>query len=256
MKHGLTALILIGVLAACGGSSPDSSTATTDIQAPTDTTNTTDPDVSTTVEASTAPSTDGADQASDSAQGDTSGGIVIDSLDAIPTECRQLMGDFLEEIEPVVSAVDWQSATLADMEELSVSINESSARLDEEMVGAGCDQYEFGANDDQGFEFAIDIAKEMAPGTLGWLEFVRSLSTDFATTPDGTSTEASGVPTDCDGAIAYIADIVDATDTMNDIQVAELMNITTAMTTIQTECPIEQSTAFFEDPAVVAFFSG
>ncbi len=242
MKHALSAVILVGVLAACGGSGSDSSTATTDVPAPTETTG---PDVSTTVDTTTAPSS------VDDQAGDTTGGIVIDSLDAIPTECRQLMGDFLEEIEPAVSAVDWQSATLADMEALSASINESSTRLDAEMVGAGCDQYEFGADDDQGFEFAIDIANDVAPGTLGWLEFVRGLSA-----ADGISPEASGAPADCDGAIAYITDIVEATDTMNDIQIAELMNVTNAMTTIQTECSIEQSTAFFEDPSIVAFFSG
>ena len=57
-------------------------------------------------------------------------------LDDIPQECRDLIGDFLREIEPLVSDIDWENATMADLERLGDVIEEPVSDMDVKMEQA------------------------------------------------------------------------------------------------------------------------
>lgn len=64
-------------------------------------------------------------------------------------------------------------------------------------------------------------------------------------------------PQDCDGAIAYIQNLVDTTDgTMMDLPVGDMMNVSGVLMTITTVCSVNQMNEFFERPDVKAFMEG
>lgn len=254
MKHRLSVLVFVGLLAACGSS---------DTAAPTATTAETTGDSTATSAASTVPDTTDAANAPDQTDASSGGGattdstdtsndgaIVITNLDDIPDECIDIMKAFLRDIEPVVSKVDWQTATMADLESLDTALSEQSTRVDDEMAKAGCNNFEFGADDEGGFALALELARTEAPGVVGWLEFIQELSDGF-NTGDGTS--AGAVPKDCQGAIGYVRDLVAKADTMFELPVADVMSVTTAFATIQSECSAAEAAAFFDDPEFAAW---
>jgi hypothetical protein len=257
MKHRLSVLVCIGLLGACGSNDAAAPATTTAATTGDSTATTAAPTVPETTDATSAPDqTDGSsggDMTTDST--DTSdgsgndGAIVITNLDDIPDECIDIMTAFLRDIEPVVSKVDWQTATMADLESLDTALSDQSTRVDDEMAKAGCNNFEFGADDQGGFALALELARTEAPGVVGWLEFIQQLS-DGLNTGDGTS---AAVPKDCQGAIDYVRGLVAKADTMFELPVAEVMSVTTAFATIQSECSAAEAAAFFDDPAFAAW---
>ena len=267
-------LVVLGVLTACGGGSKEAS-PTTDSSDSTDSTleqdttgqdttgqdtsdtpaSVSDSDESNTDDDTTEPLNDDGDPA-DATDDDTTDDdttepdddtIMIDDIDDLPPECRQIMGDFLREIEPIVTAIDWQTATMASLETLDTTFGEPSDRLDAAMAASGCDRYDFGPESDTDLAFTIELAKAEAPGVVTWLEFIRDL--DAAGAPDG-------IPTDCEGAIAFVDELIDRTSGMSEVPISQFTGVTGAMSTIQTECPAERWTAYFDDPAFQAWAAG
>jgi hypothetical protein len=292
MKRRLSLLVVLGVLAACGSGSAetsptsDSSTTTDSVLEPdtsdsdTSEPNTSEPDTSEpdtsepdTSEPDTsenpAPPADGdeVDDVGDTIDPDDDtiepdddtiepdddtiepddDTIMIDDVDDLPAECRQIMGDFLREIEPIVNAVDWENATIASLETFDTTFTDPSDRLDAAMEASGCDRYDFGPESDTSLEFTIELARVEAPGVVAWLEFIRDL--DATGVPDG-------IPTDCEGAIAFVSELIGRTSGMSEVPISQFTGVTSAMSTIQSECPTEQWTAFFEDPAFQAWANG
>jgi hypothetical protein len=137
------------------------------------------------------------------------------------------------------------------MESLNVALSDENLTLDDEMTAAGCDQYQFGPNDDLGFELALELARSEAPGVVGWLEFIKSVSSDLD--PNGQSAD---VPQDCEGAMDYVRNLVSTSATMMELPVSDVMAITGAMTTIQTKCTADQVNAFFTDEALTTWMGG
>ena len=71
--------------------------------------------------ASTDVSTSEADSTETSAEGSDDTIMVTDFSD-MPPKCVELLGAFLRKLEPTVSAIDWDKATLAEFETISDSI--------------------------------------------------------------------------------------------------------------------------------------
>src|SRR5215203_1726455 len=184
---------------------------------------------------------DGGDDADADAEDDgVEDTIKVDDLRDIPDECLDIFSDFLKQIEPVVEDVDWENADVSSMEGIGEQLDSVASGMDEEMTAAGCDKYEL--SDENNMDTLIDLAKDEAPGTVAYFEFIQKLSEGFnqTTTPpaddggdngndggDDGGDDAADLPTDCDGARDYIEGLMDKYDTMMDMPVTELSSIGT-----------------------------
>ncbi len=214
------------VLAACGGGA-----STTTTNAAGDTTTTAADEATTTTDAVT----DGTDD-----EGPTVG------LDEIPQECLDALAGFLKLIEPIVEPVDWETATMEDFEELGTAIEEETASYEEEITEAGCEEVDVDVDDEEAFQFMIDFAEGEAPGTVGYLTWIRG----FLGTPTGT--DASG---DCETDIAAVQEAVDQGGTMSELPLTEVARIGGLMGSISTVCSAERTAEFLSQPDVEEFLS-
>jgi hypothetical protein len=191
--------------------------------------------------------------------------VEVDDINDIPEECRDLMGDMLERIEPIVEEVDWENADMASMQSISEELDAEVSGMDAEMEEAGCNDFELA--DDASMDTFIELAEDRAPGTVAYFEFIQRLQEDFAeiTIPDVSVPEGDGaeidlgdtgdVPQDCDGAIAYVEDLMDEHESMMEMPIDELSGVGTATTVITTKCSANQMNDFFSDPDVTAWMS-
>ena len=108
--------------------------------------------------------------------------VTVKDVGDMPPKCIELFSDFLKKIEPEVSKIDWSKATAAQMSTLDESFQKESDDMDAQMTAAGCDKYNLDATDEQTFEQLTKIAAAEAPGTVGFLTFIKSLS-EAASTP-------------------------------------------------------------------------
>jgi hypothetical protein len=259
MRHRLSILVAVGLLAACGGS--DSGDATRSTPSSTETSDgagTTigqgdsgsDATTSTTGEpADTAQPADTSDSGND--DGAT---IVVGSLDDVPAECRELMATFLRAVEPLVSGIDWQTATIEDLQAIEADLAPTTEEMDQAMANSDCDKYEFGGDTADSFDLAIELAQSEAPGTVGWLEFFRSFADAFDPTADG-SAGNTDLPQDCDGLVAYLRNLMTQTDSVMELPAAELANVSSIAMSMSSECQAEFA-ALYNDPAFAAWFDG
>jgi hypothetical protein len=197
-------------------------------------------------------STDGAGSADD----ENGGPIVIDDLDDIPLDCREVLAGFLKDIEPTVERVDWDTATLADMQDITPVIDQMTIKFETGMEAVGCDDLAFGADDEQQFEIAVEIARKEAPGSERWLRFSRDMSTGLDSAAATVTDDPSALPADCDEAKAAVTELIGDADSVNEILVVDLVRITNAIATIETICTSSEAAAYFDDPDLQAFFSG
>jgi hypothetical protein len=253
-------------LAACGGGDDDeqaspttapiaTTTAAATTEAPATTAATTTEAPATTAPASTTPATapstttgddlgEGGDDGEDGEDGDV---VIVDDVSDLPTECVDLLADFLKTIEPAVSDIDWDTATLGDFQAISDSLESQFTEMDAREIELGCDNYDL-SSDQAAMEAAIAIAEQEAPGAVGWLEFVASLSQE-------PTTDAADPALDCEGAIAYIDGLIASGSTMTDVPFSEVNRITGAITVITTECSPEQADEFLAREDVNDFMS-
>jgi hypothetical protein len=205
----------IALLAACGGTTNDVSVASTADQA--------------------------ASPPDSAAAGDddtTDATISVDDLGDMPQECVDLLGAFLKKIEPKVSSIDWNEATLADFEAFSKEFEADSSSFDAQISAAGCNNYSLNGSDDRQFEQMAELAAAEAPGTLGYLQFLNSLaSSDTAT--------GEPIPSDCADIIAAIEEFLADGGSMQDLTMAEVTRLGQLMTGVSDTCTAEESTAFF-----------
>ena len=191
--------------------------------------------------------------------------IEVDDINDIPEECLDMMGDMLEQIEPIVEDVDWENADLASMESITEELDAEFSGMDDEMEEAGCNDFELA--DDASMDALIDLAEDRAPGTVAYFEFIQRLQEDFSeiTLPDVSVPEGDDgaadlgdtgdVPQDCDGAIAYVEDLMDQYDSMMEMPINDLSGVGAATTVISTTCSANQMNDFFSDPEVSAWMS-
>ncbi len=188
--------------------------------------------------------------AAESASTDASGdNIAVDNLGDMPPKCIELLGAFLKKIEPTVSVINWEEATLADFEEFTQSFEADSDSFDAETAAAGCNKYSLSGSDQAQFEQMAALAEEAAPGTMGFINFLNALSTS-ATAGGGT------IPADCDGTIAEIEPFLSGAETMQDLTMAEVTRLGQLITGVSSNCTAEEASAFYARDDVTAFVSG
>lgn len=228
---GLLAAALL--LAACGGGDGGSDAAST----------TTGPDdATTTTLASTT-----TDAPVTTVDDDDEGGPRVGLAD-IPQECLDAFSDFLRDIEPLVEDVDWSSASLATFEEVAISLEPATVQYEEALEGTQCDELEVDTTDEESFEYLISIAKDRAPGTVGYFEMIRDI-----VGVGGSSADASG---DCETDIASLQAIIDQGGTMEDLTLVDITNIGNLATSITSSCSPERAAEFFSQPDFTDFMGG
>ena len=223
-------IILVGtfaLLAACGSSGNGVSVGSG---------NTSASEGSAVADASTETSVEGSD--------DT---ITVSDLSDMPPKCIDLFSKFLKKIEPTVSKIDWNKATLADFETFGNSFQTESDSFDKDISAAGCDKYNLEGSDKKQFEQITALAKTEAPGTVAFLEFLNSL----------TDTSSGGsLPADCNGTIAELEPFLGGGGKMTDLTIADVTRVSQLLTAVRTNCTEAESTAFFSRDDVTAFVSG
>jgi hypothetical protein len=203
-------------------------------------------------------STDGnqaaATAAPDATVGDASGStiegsedtITVDNFEDMPPKCIELLSAFLKKIEPTVSAIDWETATLGDFEDFGDQFKTENDAFEAETSAAGCDKYNLDGSDEKQFEQMSELAAAEAPGTLGFIKFLGALST--------AATESAGdLPSDCAGTIAAIEPFLANGGTMQDLTMAEVTRLGQLMPGIGTNCTEEEAAAFYAREDLTTF---
>lgn len=171
--------------------------------------------------------------------------VIVDDLDDVPEECRAALADFLREIEPVVSEVDWDTATLADFETISTEIEDEGEAFDQ--ANEACDETFDFSSDEASFAAMIEFAEQEAPGTIGWLEYLSALTSDDST---------EGAPETCDEAIAYLDTLIaEGIGSMNELTADQFGLVTASFNVISTQCTPEQLDEFYAREDIAAFLS-
>ena len=238
------------VLTACGGSTAESveSGAAQD-----DATTTTVVETTTTAAAETTTEAPAADESSmvedDETKDDDT--VIAGSIDDIPEVCRELMADFLREIEPVVSEVDWDNASMADFEAVSLEFEPIADEFDAATEAeAECNDIEL--EDDENFALLIDFAKDEAPGSVGFLTFLNELMTSFGEAME--SPTGDGSLATCQDAMDFVQDLADEHDSIDTVpidQLTQMTDLTTAMFTCS-----QEELEFFNNPEIADFLAG
>ena len=175
--------------------------------------------------------------------------ITVTNFGDMPPKCIELLGQFLKKIEPVVSKIDWDKATLADFDTFGEQFKTESDSFDAETTAAGCDKYNLEGSDEKQIEQMEALAAAEAPGTVGFIKFPGSLAS--------AATTASGdLPSDCAGTIALIEPFLADGKTMQDLTMAQVTQLGQLMTGVTTNCTAEQASAFFARPDITTFLGG
>lgn len=278
MKRTMTALAALTlVVAACSGGDdassddaadtsseatseatadqPDADTSddTADGQAPTDEASDEMSDADTSDEMSDGDETtdEASDEPSDDAtvDDDEPSGPEIRTIDDVPEPCREAMANFLREIEPIVEPIEWQSATIADFEQIALQFEEKAADFETASVEIGCDDLNFA--DDDSSEILIDFAQIEAPGAVGFLEFLEELSTGLPTVVDDPATDDIAT---CQDAIDFLQGLIDEYDSIESVPASELLKIP-SIANLYGDCTVEQL-EFFDNPELAEFMGG
>ena len=181
--------------------------------------------------------------------GDT---VFVTDISDLPDECVELVTDMLQEIEPVVSQIDWESASLDDLDTLMVELEDEFEALDDVEQDAGCARYEF-EDDTASFDAMLELAEEEAPGAVGWLTFIRDMFSAFP--GSGEEPSAEGAPADCESAIAYLEEVIAGGGTMSSLPLSEVTAVSQAFTVVTTDCDAATMSEFVERDDVSAFLS-
>lgn len=174
--------------------------------------------------------------------------ISVDNFGDMPPKCIELLATFLKQIEPTVSAIDWETATLGEFEAFSKQFQTESDSFDSQTTAAGCDKYNLTGSDNKQFQQMAELAAAEAPGALGFIEFLGSLS-------ESQNAAADSLPSDCAGTIAAIEPYL-AKGTMQDLTVGEVGLVGQLMGAIGSNCTAEEATAFYGRDDVTAFTGG
>jgi hypothetical protein len=278
MKHRWSILVLVGVIAACGGGDDDA----TDNDRPDAVDDNGADGADSPADASGA---DDAESASDSAgdggaadddpdsdaivepdDGDDADHseddmIVITDFDDLPGECVDLLAQFLRGIESQVAEADWGTASLDELEPLFDSIDDQSTDFDDRMAATGCDRYDIDLDDERSLEFALQLARREAPGTVGFLEFIASFADLDETVedvvviddPDDGTEAGSG---DCEDIKNVLLELAAEYGTITEMPVTEVTGMTELISDLTTKCTIAELEDFYNDPRLTAFLEG
>jgi hypothetical protein len=190
------------------------------------------------------------DDAGDDGDDEDDGGASIQTIDDIPQVCQDQMAEFLRSLEPIVSTIDWQNATMADFQQIADDFEAQAEEFELATDDAGCDDLAF-VDESEG-QILIDFARSEAPGAVAFLEFLEQMRT--GTTPVGDDTAApEGIET-CDDAIAFLQGLMDDYAAMSEVPASELVKIP-SIAPLYAECTPAQL-EFFENPELQEFMGG
>jgi hypothetical protein len=160
------------------------------------------------------------------------------------------MAEFLRALEPIVSTIDWQNATMADFQQIAEDFEAQAEEFELATEDAGCNDLEF-VDESEG-QILIDFARSEAPGAVDFLEFLEQMRT--GTTPVDDDTAApEGIET-CDDAIAFLQGLMDDYAAMSEVPASELVKIP-SIAPLYAECTPAQL-EFFDNPELQEFMGG
>jgi hypothetical protein len=209
------------VLAACSGGD-DTADTTADTGADSTPDATTDTRPATTTDDDTVADTDDTDTDDTDTDGTGSApaGGSVGSLADVPEQCRELMADFLRDVEPIVAPIDWQNASLADFERIADEFQQRADDFDGDAVERECDALEFAADDD-GLGLIIELAEEVAPGAVAFFGFLDTMRSGM--TPSGD--DAAAPARDCGDAVALFEGWLNEYDAFSEVPISELAKL-------------------------------
>jgi hypothetical protein len=213
----VTCSVLVLVIAACGGAASDGST--------------TAPGVGTSLPDQTTVRADDP-------------GTVTD-IDDMPAECVAAFSTFLQEIEPIVQDVDFDTSSMTDLEEMGTALDPAIDAF--EVETADCPDLDL--SNEEGIAFMMEIAERDAPGTLAYFAWLE----EFLASVDDSTSAVSG---DCETDIAALQAIVDQGGTMAEMTLGDVTAVTALMGALASECPPGRFQEFLEQPDVAAWQSG
>jgi hypothetical protein len=157
---------------------------------------------------------------------------------------------YLKEVEPFVEGVDFQNLTQEEMEPIFAQLEGVNTSYNETLAGTGCEDInvDIAAEDAQAKMLAL--AEDEAPGTVSYLTFLFS----FAAIGSG---DGGGVASgDCETDIDKMQVWVDGDKNMSQLTMAEVPEVFTLLSAIQTECSVERFTDYFDNDDVTEFMGG
>jgi len=167
-------------------------------------------------------------------------------LEDIPQVCIDAFVEYLQALEPIVADIDWSTASMTDLEEVGNATEEATNNFETATESAQCADMNIQATDEETFEYILDLARDTAPGTVGYFEMLR----DFVGNSDA---EVSG---DCETDIAALMAIIDQGGTMKDLPMADLTMVGNLTTSITTNCSQDRAAEFLSESDVLAWMSG
>ena len=220
-------ILMLLVIAACGGgASGDSTTVPADTTTP-------GADVTSPAESTTLPEDDESDP-----------GTITDLSD-MPAECVDAFRAFLQELEPIVEDIDFENATMADLEEFSTQIEPIATQFEGET--ASCPELD--PSTEESIAFMREVAEQDAPGAVAYFDWLE----EFIVSIEGGGGSASG---DCETDIAALQAYVDQGGTMADLTVSDVAAVSGLMTAASTECPPERFQEWISQEDVAAWAAG
>lgn len=241
------------LLVACGGSTPVSTAEASDDSdsgpAPTSETTETEEttDASETDEDVMADEADdGVDDSTDTKDDPTT----VSSIDDIPQVCQDLMADFLRDIEPIVSPIDWDNATMADFEQVGTDFEPIADKFDADSEATGqCDDIDM--DEDGSLDILVEFAEQEAAGTVGFLTFLSSFMDAVVGPVTGSGDAAFST---CDDAIDFIDGLMNDYESSADVPMSDLTAMA-GIAGVMLTCTPEQQ-AYFTSPEVTAYLEG
>lgn len=182
----------------------------------------------------------------DSSVDDTEDTIQVDNFGDMPPKCIELLGTFLKKIEPTVSAIDWDTATLGEFQDFGDQFKTESDAFDAETASAGCDKYSLTGSDEKQLEQMQELAAAQAPGTLDFIKFLGALTASA-------TASAGDLPKDCSSTIAAIEPFLAKGGTMQDLTMTEVTKLGQLLPAIGTNCTPEEADAFYARDDLKAF---
>jgi hypothetical protein len=195
----------------------------------------------------------GTDDSGDVDTGDDTGddGSVIRTIDDVPAACQDEMAKFLRALEPIVSPIDWQEATMAEFEQIANDFQEEADEFQAASSSAGCDNFVF--DEENEGDILVEFARAEAPGAVGFLEFLELMRTSATPGDDDGAAASAGIDT-CEDAIEFLQALMDDYGTMSEVPASELLKIPT-IAGLYAECTPEQL-EFFDNPDLELFMGG
>jgi hypothetical protein len=233
----MTGLMVVAVLAAACSGTEDTASSGTEVPAAA-------PDEAASDESAT---TDTIPEDTVDDIGSETGSDVITSFDDIPQECLDLTADFLRAIEPLVSPIDWENGTMSDFETVAPAFEAEAEAFDLASAEA-CGSIDL---EEDGLGVIIELAAEVAPGSVAFLQFLDALQ-NAALGIDPTTDDAPQAFETCAEAIEFIDELVNEYPTINDVPMVDMLQVADIGTIFMSCTPEEQT--FFESPEVNAFF--